>query len=139
MNRRSSINTIRLLAAALLLSACESIPEKESPTLPSIQKSLQDAEAKQPSSAVQPPPEVQRALLPPPSSALSVVKPKVQTFDVAVNEAPARQFFMSLVDGTADNMVVHPDVTGTLTLDLKNVSTEDVMATVRDVYGYEYR
>ncbi len=139
MNRRSSINTIRLLAAALLLSACESIPEKESPTLPSIQKSLQDAEAKQPSSAVQPPPEVQRALLPLPSSTLGVVKPKVQTFDVAVNEAPARQFFMSLVDGTADNMVVHPDVTGTLTLDLKNVSTEDVMATVRDVYGFEYR
>ena len=36
-------------------------------------------------------------------------------------------------------MVVHPDVSGTLTLDLKNVSIEDVMATLRDVYGYEYR
>ena len=88
---------------------------------------------------MQPPPEVQRALLPPVSSALGVIKPEVASFDVSVNEAPAQQFFMSLVDGTADNMVVHPDVSGTLTLDLKNVTTEDVMATVRDVYGYEYR
>jgi MSHA biogenesis protein MshL len=107
--------------------------------MPSIQKSLGDAEARQQSKAVEPPPEVQRALLPPASSTLGVIKADVPTFDVSVNEAPARQLFMSLVDGTGDNMVVHPDVSGTLTLDLKNVSTEDVMATLRDVYGYEYR
>ena len=115
------------------------MPEKDTPTMPSIQKSLEDAETRQQSKAVEPPLEVQRALLPPASSTLGVIKPEVPTFDVSVNEAPARQLFMSLVDGTQDNMVVHPDVSGTLTLDLKNVSTEDVMATVRDVYGYEYR
>ena len=38
-----------------------------------------------------------------------------------------------------DNMIVHPDVSGTLTLDLKNVSTENVLATVRHVHGYQYR
>lgn len=123
----------------MLLSACQTTPEKDSPTMPSIQKSLENAEASQQSAAVAPPPEVQRALLPPASSTLGVIKAEVPTFDVSVNEAPARQLFMSLVDGTGDNMVVHPDVSGTLTLDLKNVSTEDVMATLRDVYGYEYR
>ncbi|MEA2079098.1 MAG: pilus (MSHA type) biogenesis protein MshL [Pseudomonadota bacterium] len=139
MNRNACINTVKLFAAVLLLSACQIMPQKDTPTMPSIQESLQDAEAQQQFKAVQPPPEVQRALLPPASSTLGVMKPEVPTFDVSVNEAPARQFFMSLVDGTADNMVVHPDVSGTLTLDLKNVSTEDVMATLRDVYGYEYR
>ena len=139
MNGNSRIHAIKLLAATLLLSACQIMPEKDTPTMPSIQKSLEDAETKQQSKAVEPPLEVQRALLPPASSTLGVIKPEVPTFDVSVNEAPARQLFMSLVDGTQDNMVVHPDVSGTLTLDLKNVSTEDVMATVRDVYGYEYR
>ncbi|MEA3242930.1 MAG: secretin N-terminal domain-containing protein, partial [Pseudomonadota bacterium] len=139
MNRKSRIHAIKLLAATLLLSACQIMPEKDTPTMPSIQKSLEDAETRQQSKAVEPPLEVQRALLPPASSTLGVIKPEVPTFDVSVNEAPARQLFMSLVDGTQDNMVVHPDVSGTLTLDLKNVSTEDVMATVRDVYGYEYR
>jgi MSHA biogenesis protein MshL len=139
MNRDYRINAMKLFAAVLLLSACQITPEKDAPTMPSIQKSLEDAETRQQSKALEPPPEVQRALLPPASSTLGVIKPEVPTFNVSVNEAPAGQFFMSLVDGTADNMVVHPDVSGALTLDLKNVSTEDVMATVRDVYGYEYR
>ena len=139
MNRNSCTSIIELLVAVVLLSACQTTPEKDSPTMPSIQKSLENAEASQQSAAVEPPPEVQRALLPPASSTLGVIKAEVPTFDVSVNEVPARQLFMSLVDGTGDNMVVHPDVSGTLTLDLKNVSTEDVMATLRDVYGYEYR
>lgn len=139
MNRNSCISIIKLLVAVVLLSACQTMPEKDTPTMASIQKSLQDAEAIQQTKTVEPPPEVQRALLPPASSTLGVIKAERPTFDVSVNEAPARQLFMSLVDGTGDNMVVHPDVSGTLTLDLKNVSTEDVMATLRDVYGYEYR
>jgi len=126
-------------AAALLLSACQTLPEKETPTMPSIQQALESARPGAYEAAAEPPPEVQQALLPPAASTLSRIKPRVPTFDVSVNEAPARQFFMSLVDGTADNVVVHPEVSGTLTLDLKNVTTEEVMATVRDVYGYEYR
>ena len=139
MKRVSPIGTIKLLVAVVLLSACQTTPEKDAPTLSSIQKSLDDAATSQQVKAVAPPPEVQRALLPPASSALGVIPPEAPSFDISVNEAPAQQFFMSLVDGTSDNMVVHPDVSGTLTLDLKNVSTEDVMATLRDVYGYEYR
>ena len=139
MNRYFRISTIKLFVAVLLLSACQINPEKGTPTLPTIQKSLEDAATSQHSKAVEPPPEVQRALLPPAPRTLEIIKPEMPSFDISVNEAPAQQFFMSLVDGTADNMVVHPDVSGTLTLDLKNVSTEDVMATVRDVYGYEYR
>ena len=115
------------------------MPEKQTPTMPSIQKALEEVTPAPTDKVLQPPPEVQRALLPPASTTFGKVTPRIPTFDVSVNEVPARQFFMSLVDGTSDNMVVHPDVSGTLTLDLKNVSTEDVMSTVRDVYGYEYR
>ena len=127
MNRNSAIGIVKLFTVVLLLSSCEITPEKGTPTMPSIQKSLEDAESRQQSKSSVPPAEVQQALLPPVSSTLGVIKPHVATFDVSVNEAPARQFFMSLVDGTGDNMVVHPEVSGTLTLELKNVSTEDVI------------
>lgn len=60
-------------------------------------------------------------------------------FDVNVDNAPARAFFMGLVDGTPHNMLVHPDVNGHVTLQLKHVTVEDVLNATRDLYGYDYR
>ena len=62
-----------------------------------------------------------------------------ERFDVNVADADAREFFMGLVAGTSRNLIVHPDVTGTLTLTLKQVTLPEVLETVRDVYGYDYR
>jgi MSHA biogenesis protein MshL len=61
-----------------------------------------------------------------------------QRFDISVNNVAADQFFLSLVDGTDYNMVIHPEVVGTITLNLRDVTIPDVLEAVRDVYGYEF-
>ncbi len=77
------------------------------------------------------------ALLPPISPGRYVQKEN--RFDVAVSELPARQFYLGLVEDTNINIIVHPDVTGNVTLNLKNVTVSDVLMIVREVYGFDYK
>ena len=87
--------------------------------------------------AVQPPAQTAApfAVTPP----VQPAAPAEERFDVNVIDADAREFFMGLVEGTNRNLIVHPDVTGQVTLTLKQVTLPEVLDTVRDVYGYDYR
>src|SRR5689334_25325794 len=60
-------------------------------------------------------------------------------YDVQVEDAPAAAFFQGLVAGTPLNMLVHPGVTGRVTLRLKQVTLEEALDAARDLYGYDYR
>ena len=46
---------------------------------------------------------------------------------------------MGLVVDTDENMLVHPEVTGTISLELKNVTIAQVLDAVQKVYGYDYK
>ncbi len=73
-------------------------------------------------------------LLPP----LTVPDSADQRFDVVANDVPAAAFFNSLVDGTGYNLIVHPEVLGTITLNLNNVSVREALSAVRDIYGFDF-
>lgn len=62
-----------------------------------------------------------------------------ERFDVSVRAVPAKEFFLGLVNGTGINVVVHPEVTGSISLDLKNVTIDEVLRVTRDIYGFEFK
>jgi len=138
-NRISAI--LAIAVAALITAGCantgqqRATPQSDEQTLDRIQDSL-DTEGG--SSDGDPPKAVEQALMPEEEEPQLPAALSETRFDIDVDNAPARAFFMGLVEGTPYNMVVHPDVEGTLTLELKDVTVPDVMEIARRVYGYEY-
>ncbi|MBA3661730.1 MAG: pilus (MSHA type) biogenesis protein MshL [Gammaproteobacteria bacterium] len=82
--------------------------------------------------------QIDSTLLPPLSHYVHPSHEEEPRFDVTANKIPAKEFFMGLVAGTKYNMVINPNVDGTISLDLKNVTLRQTMVAMRDMYGYEY-
>ena len=84
---------------------------------------------------------LEQALLPPLKMEMPSVRgqPIDPRFDLSVNNAPAGQVFMSIVSGTRFSMLVHPSVSGSISVNLKDVTLREALDSIRDLYGYEYR
>lgn len=124
-----------------ILCACQTLRITDS-TAKEIDAALQDAKAPQVAKKdLILPADISQALLPPLQLDVSknYAKEREARFDLAAESIPARQIFMSLVEGTSYSMVVHPDVTGNMSLQLKGVTVPEAVEAIREVYGYEFR
>jgi MSHA biogenesis protein MshL len=144
--RRTRLDTGMILRRAFLamlvasLAGCQSVsPGWRDDVRNSVDANLSQAQAGKGGKSV--PADVSNALLPPVEINLPQGKtvPLEPRFDLTVNNAPARQVFMGLVEGTPYSMVVPPEVHGTLSLNLKEVTVPDALDAIRQAYGYEYR
>jgi len=85
--------------------------------------------------------EVNEALLPPmpaPAETAGEALPETR-FDLSVSNTPAQQVFMAIVSGTRYSMLLHPEVDGNISLNLKDVTVFDALEAIREMYGYEYK
>jgi len=126
-----------LLLVAGVLAGCALPPAPPSQVSPEILGELDRARARKPEAAA---PALDEALLPPLRMELPAVagRPLEPRFDLSVSNAPAQQVFLSLVTGTRYNMLVHPSVSGTISIQLKDVTLDEALEAIRELYGYEY-
>ena len=130
------------IIVTILLTSCAAKPPRSESAVDEINKDLQkitqQATVKNKPGIL--PPEVSAALIPPLNIEFSgITQASVERrFDITVNHVNARTFFMSLAKDTPYNMVTHPGITGKITLSMKNVTINEVMETVRNIYGYEF-
>jgi MSHA biogenesis protein MshL len=125
------------LSVVVALAGCIPAPRK-------IDPGIQDELNKSAAQPLKPPTDraVNDALLPPLRADIPQGlgdRPLEPKFDLAVNNAPAQQVFMSIVSGTRYSMLVHPQVTGAISVNLKDVTVREALDAIRDLYGYEYR
>jgi len=117
-----------MMMGASLLTGCQTVPNNPASAM------LPKAEQ-----AAPPPAEVQQALLPPVNALVPQAPAQVQRrFDLVVQNAPAREIFMGLGMSAGENVILSPQVSGTLTLNLHHVTMEEALRAIRAAYGYQY-
>ena len=127
-----------LMVTALIAAGCAQEPVRttkiSNEMIGELDKGAQRAKPKEPDA-------VNQALLPPLRMELPQAqgKPIESRFDLNVNNAPAREVFLSIVSGTRYSMLVHPDVSGSISVNLKDVSLSEALEAIREIYGYEYK
>ncbi|MEK6747793.1 MAG: pilus (MSHA type) biogenesis protein MshL [Pseudomonadota bacterium] len=130
-----------LLISAITCNACTTLPTTTgTPQRNAIQDALSEAASQ---AVVGPgaelPPDVGRALLPSLRFHIPLEEiPEEPRFDLNANNIAAKDLFLNLMSTSPYNIVVHPSVTGKISIHLKNVTIEDALQALREVYGYEY-
>ncbi len=127
-----------LVLTALLTAGCAQEPVRTNKVseqmIGELDKSAAPAKLREPDA-------VNRALLPPLRMELPKAdgRPIDARFDLNVNNAPAREVFLSIVSGTRYSMLVSPEVSGSISVNLKDVSLSEALESIREIYGYEYK
>ena len=126
-----------LLIALVLLAGCATPPKTPGATFDRIGQEMQGAVGSKPKTLDD---AVNQAMLPPLQLELPSTAQKVEPrFDLAVSNAPAAQVFMALVSGTRYSMLLAPEVSGNVTVNLKSVTVHEALETLRELYGYEFK
>ena len=120
-----------------MLSACSSQQARRTDAFDKAGQELAAASASKarlPASDV-----VAQAMVPPLQLEQPVALRPESRFNLAVNNAPVTQVLTALVSGTPYSILFPPEVSGSVSLNLKNVTVREALDTLRDVYGYDYR
>lgn len=124
-----------VLGASLLAGCSADRPLRTPDVTETVRSELSAPAAPKPMAAV--PARVSDALAEPaPKTVPAAAEPRL---DLLVNNAQAREVFLAIVADTRYSMLMHPDVSGTLSVTLRGVTVTEALEAIRDVYGYDFK
>jgi MSHA biogenesis protein MshL len=125
---------LALALGSAVLAGCANDHVLRTPDMGSAMRADLPAAAKAPAAV---PLQVSEALAEP--APAPVNPPPEPRLDLLVNNAQARDVFLAIVSDTRYSMLMHPDVTGTLSVTLRGVTVREALESIRDVYGYDFK
>ncbi len=72
-------------------------------------------------------------------AALSAPADAADRFDLVVNNAPASQVFLQLGGHGTYNVLVPPDLSGSISVALRNTTVMEALESLKELYGYDFR
>ncbi|WP_028862446.1 pilus (MSHA type) biogenesis protein MshL [Psychromonas aquimarina] len=67
------------------------------------------------------------------------VEQEEKRFNISARDVNASVFFASLINDSSYSVAVHPDVAGSITLSLKQVTLSEALSVIEDMFGYEIK
>ncbi|WP_417707994.1 pilus (MSHA type) biogenesis protein MshL [Rheinheimera aquimaris] len=130
------VNKVLWLCSGVLLSGCQAFSPTQVPD--NAQQVLQQAAQTKPNTVAAPtvPDAVTQDLI---ASSYTPQAVQLPRFNVAAAQADLADFFQSIVADTPYSVVLHPGVSGQITLQLKQVTLPETMAIVQQLYGFDIR
>ncbi|MFT5812802.1 MAG: MSHA biogenesis protein MshL [Psychroserpens sp.] len=127
-------------SAVIALVGCQSVPKPPTDVTQALDKAI--AQANKPAA-----PKPLQAL--PNAVRQELMQKEIQQarhgllaekrLEIAASGVAADQFFAAIVDDSSYSIAIHPDVTGTITLNLKNVTLDETLDVIESLYGYDIR
>ena len=120
--------------SVVVLSACADRPLRTPAVSSVVQAELAPGPTPRP---VLVPERITDALAEPaPRPVAAAPEPKL---DLLVNNAQAREVFLAIVADSRYSMLLHPDVSGTMSVTLRGVTVPEALEAIRDVYGFDFK
>ncbi|WED26400.1 pilus (MSHA type) biogenesis protein MshL [Vibrio sp. DW001] len=83
------------------------------------------------------PASVQADLMPELDNNTGIAFTSLKRFRVQADGVEAKTFFASIINDTEYSAVIHPNVSGRMTVNLSDVTLDEVLNVARDMYGYD--
>ncbi|GAA0856532.1 pilus (MSHA type) biogenesis protein MshL [Aliiglaciecola litoralis] len=130
---------LSILVLALVITGCKSTSETGL-AQKSMDTAMQEQVDAMQSSSAEPldnlPDAVSMALLPDQSLSQEPLFGE-EKYDISAQDVSAVSFFAGLVSDTPYSVAIHPEVSGNISLSLKQVTLEQVFNLVSELYGYD--
>ena len=127
-----------LLSITVALVGCQSVPKPPLNMENALDKAISETNAlNAPKALTRVPNDVQNELM-----QQSLVQAKEgllseKRLEISANNVAAGQFFAAIVDGSPYSIAIHPEVTGDITLNLKDVTIDEALEVIKELYGYQ--
>jgi MSHA biogenesis protein MshL len=143
MNKKSFFmkkihHKIMLPSLAFILMACQSVPKDPTDMKQALDQTLAEMNTvNEPKALTQVPNAVQQELMFDDINRAKQGLLAEKRLEIAATQVSAKDFFQAIVEGSRYNIIIHPDVSGEITLNLNNVTLDEALSAVEDVYGYD--
>ena len=128
------------MPALLLLLGCQSVPSQPNEVKNALDKMIDaSSKHKSPKPLTHIPAAVQQELIQQSMGQAREGLLAEKRLEIAANKIDAQDFFAAIVEDSPYSVAVHPDVSGQITLNLKDVTIDEVLDVLQDLYGYDIR